>query len=437
MKIEVTMPQLGESIAEGTIIKWLKQVGEAVQKDETLLEISTDKVDSEIPSPAGGVLKEIRVPEGETVEIGTVLAVIETEEEPEAAAPSPETVPRAEERKPQASPPPETRPERQVTTAGREGRAFLSPLVRKLAQEHGLTREELLTVPGSGHGGRITKEDVLAYLERQKGAPPPPPPAPEAPPRPEAAPPPPPPPSAAPRPAREYAGERVEMIKMDHVRKMIAEHMVRSVHTAPHVATFAEVDMSRIVNFRERVKSEFERREGFKLTYTAFFVDAAARALKEFPYLNASVDGDKIILKKYINIGVAVAVGQNLIVPVIKDADQRNLLGIARKINELTEKARNKRLAPDDVQDGTFTITNPGIFGNTVGIAIINQPQVAILDTGAIKKRPVVIDDAIAIRPIMVMSLSYDHRIIDGAMAARFTQRVVEILENYPEVKLF
>lgn len=436
MRVEVTMPQLGESIAEGTIIKWHKKVGDFVRKDETILEISTDKVDSEIPSPAEGRLTEILAEEGQTVPVGAVLAYIETAAETQTAVEKTPEAPAKAAAVSQAEPG-DGRPvvKEKVVQTGREGRQFLSPLVRKMAAEYGISMDELLQIPGSGHLGRITKEDLLRYVEQKKQQVPgvaPPPVSPERPsvetgPAEIKVPP-------GPEPVR--ADDRVEIIQMDHIRKAIAEHMVRSVHTAPHVATFAEVDMARIVNIRERIKNEFERKEGFKLTYTAFFVDAAARALKEFPYLNASVDGDKIILKKYINIGVAVAIGQNLIVPVIKNADQKNLLGIARAIHELTEKARSKRLLPDDVQDGTFTITNPGIFGNTVGIAIINQPQVAILDTGAIKKRPVVVNDAIAIRPIMWMSLSYDHRIIDGAMAAQFVQRIVQILENYEDIQL-
>ncbi len=419
MKIAVTMPQMGESIIEGTVIQWRKQVGELVQRDEILLEISTDKVDTEIPSPATGLLAEIIVPDGETAQIGATLAYLETEEigtEPVAKLSGGEVkVARAE------SPVNISSPQPKIDEKIR--RPFLSPLVRRLAQEHQLSLAQLQQIPGSGLNGRITRDDVLAYLQRPKTAPkqleesagta-----------RPQAEP-----SSGIPKP--EYSDQQVTVVRMDHIRKSIAERMLKSVQTSPHVATFAEVDMSRIVTYRERVKEEFARREGVPLTYTAFFVETAAIALKAFPYLNASVEEDKIILKKPINIGVAVAVGQNIIVPVVKNADQKNLVGIARELSELAEKARTKKLLPADVQDGTFSITNPGIFGNTVGIAIIHQPQVAILDFGAIKKRPVVINDAIAIRSMLMFSLSYDHRIIDGALAAKFSQRIVQLLETY------
>lgn len=424
MKIEVTMPQMGESVAEGTIIKWNKKIGEQIQQDETLLEISTDKVDSEIPSSVSGVVVEILYPEDETVEVGTVIAYLETEIN---AVPE-KTDPEISKSSPVGKPETKISTKKSVINpavgAGKKGKLFLSPLVRKIALENNISQDELKQITGSGKNGRINRDDLLAYIEQNvsktmavSDS--------EGPPRYDA--------GSSPVSVEKivYNPKQVEIVKMDHIRRATAEHMVRSIQTSPHVVSFAEVDMFNIVNLREKVKKDFESKNGFKLTFTAFFIEAAANTLKEFPYINASVDKDKIILKKQYNIGMAVAAGQNLIVPVIKNADQKNLTGLARSIHELTEKTRNKKLHPDDVQEGTFTITNPGIFGNTTGIAIINQPQVAILNCGAIIKRAVIIEDAIAIRPIMWLSLSYDHRIIDGAMASKFIQKIVQILENY------
>ena len=424
MKVEVTMPQMGESVAEGTIIKWNKKIGEQIQQDETLLEISTDKVDSEIPSSVSGVIAEILYQENETVEVGTVIAFVETEIETTQKKTEPESSQDSGLEKP-GTKISEKKPVIKLPDKGeKKGKLFLSPLVRKLVLENQISEDQLSQIFGSGRNGRITRDDMLAYIKQNvsiissvsgQGKSP----------RQEF--------KSVPDSAEkfDYDPRQVEIINMDHIRKATAEHMLRSIQTSPHVVTFAEVDMSNIVNLRENVKKDFESKNGYKLTFTAFFIEAAAHALKEFPYLNASVDKDKIILKKQYNIGMAVAAGQNLIVPVIKNADQKNLAGLARSVHELTEKTRNKKLHPDDVQDGTFTITNPGIFGNITGIAIINQPQVAILNCGAIIKRPVVIEDAIAIRPIMWISLSYDHRIIDGAMASKFIQKIVQILENY------
>ena len=416
MKANITMPQMGESIAEGTIVKWLKAVGDPVQRDEIILEISTDKVDSEIPSSESGVLAEILVQEGETVDVGTVIAristdgegVSEAEEKPaeQAVAPAPETP--------------------AVTAAGREKarpKGFLSPLVKKIARENNIPFEELENIPGTGAHGRVNKKDILSYIESRK--------APVAQPAVKeiAAPTPAGPPVIT--PSAVSVDERVEIIPMDVMRKKIAEHMVLSKSTSAHVTSVAEVDMTRIANYREQVKKAFEAREGAKLTFTAFFVDAAVRAIREFPLINSSIDGDNILQKKYINIGFAVGMDKGLIVPVIKNADQLNLTGIARAITDLAYRARNKKLKPDDVQGGTFSMTNIGTFGNLFGTPIINQPQVAILGTGAIKKRPVVVNDAIAIRSMMYISLTYDHRIIDGLYGGSFLQRVVQILENY------
>ncbi len=424
MKIEMIMPQMGESIVEGTILKWRKRVGEKVLKDEMILDISTDKVDSEIPAPAEGILAEILAEEGKTVSVGTPIARIESEGTGEApSTPKATAAPAADKPSPIAP------------SAKIESKRFLSPVVKMIAREYGLSAAELDMISGSGANQRITKNDVLAYLQRRGGAAPvqktapaaasipapvaasvPPPVAPPAPIQPAS--------SATPG-ASDY-----EIVQMDHVRKRIAEHMVFSKHTAAHVTSVAEVDVTEIVNYREKVKKSFEQREGFPLTFTAFFVDAAARTLKEFPYINASVDGDRILLKKAINIGIAVGMENGLIVPVIRSADQMNLTGIARVVSDLANRARGRQLRPEEVQGGTFTITNIGTFGNLFGTPVINQPQVAILGTGAIKKRPVVINDAIAIRSMMYISLTYDHRIIDGLYGGSFLQQIVQKLEN-------
>jgi 2-oxoglutarate dehydrogenase E2 component (dihydrolipoamide succinyltransferase) len=433
MKVEMVMPQMGESLAEGTIVKWLKKEGEKVERDETILEISTDKVDSEIPAPAGGVLEKILVPEGETVNVGTVIAILETEEaEAQVGTAAPPPTP---EKEPVAEPVAEQTPEPVDTSAAasyqaesvavgeiprtsRDGKRFFSPLVRNIAKVEGIAIEELERIPGSGLGGRVTKRDVLAFLRERKE-------------RPAVEVAPPPRPAYAPTAAPTYADERVEIIPMDHMRKAIAEHMVRSVHTSPHVYSVSEADMTRIARFRDKHKAAFQQREGFKLTFTPFIVDAVVKAIRDYPLINSSVEEDRIVRKKYINIGVAVALENGLIVPVVKNADEKNLVGLARAIQDLATRARTKKLMPDEVQDGTFSVTNPGVFGNLYGLPIINQPQVAILGVGAIKKRPVIINDAIAIRDMVYLTLSYDHRIIDGAYGGLFLERIVYYLENF------
>jgi len=386
MKVDVIMPQMGESIAEGTIVSWRKNIGDKVEREEIILEISTDKVDSEIPSPAEGILTEILVPEGETVPVGTVIARIETsvevvDEQPISQAPGVQEEEKVESVSEKTV---------QKLEQGERPKKFLSPLVKKIARENGLSIDELMSIPGSGINGRVTKHDILNYLEQKQHQ--------QAstliaeevcPSEPVK--------TIASTKATVQKSDLVEIIPMDHIRKKIAEHMVMSKNTAPHVTSVAEADLTRIVNYREKNKKAFEEKEGVKLTYTAFFIEAAAKALKEFPLINSSVDGDKIIQKKYVNIGFAVGMEKGLIVPVIKNADQLNLIGIARAIADLANRARTKKLNPDDVQDGTFPITNIGTFGNLFGTPVINQPQVAILGTGAIKKRPVIIDDAIAI----------------------------------------
>ncbi len=427
MKVDMVMPQMGESIAEGTIVKWRKKVGDLVEKDELILEISTDKVDSEIPAPASGKLVEILAEEGKTVNVGVAIARIDTDTDGEAVV-MPAAAPSKEKVAPAVSVQiPAEKTSIAIDSTSREVEArpkrFFSPLVRRIAKEKGIPLSALETLTGSGANGRITKSDILDYIaNRQIPQPPKQPisvPSVEIP---------------SPAPVAQplgLQGDLVEIIPMDHVRKRIAEHMVFSKHTAPHVTSVAEVDLTRIVNYRERVKDSFEQREGVKLTYTAFFVSAAARALKEYPLINSSVEGENILQKKYINIGFAVGMDRGLIVPVIKNVDQLSLLGIARALTDLSNRARGKQLKPEEVQGGTFSITNIGTFGNLFGTPIINQPQVAILGTGAIKKRPVVIDDAIAIRSMAYISLTYDHRIIDGLYGGSFLQRIVQLLENF------
>jgi pyruvate dehydrogenase E2 component (dihydrolipoamide acetyltransferase) len=421
MKVDVVMPEMGESIAEGTIAKWLKKKGDPIERDEAILEITTDKIDSEIPAPEGGVLGEILVEEGQTVGVGTVLARIETAKEASARAKPEGTKEKGESREKERSDDTakaksgedegEIAPTAPPDGVGDADRSF-SPVARNIAREEGLTADDLERIEGSGRGGRVRKEDVVRYLESRSG---------------ESAGEPPVEPAAEAGPA----GPGEEIIEMSPMRRTIAERMVRSKQISPHTYTVAEVDMTRIVRFRDSIKSRFEREKGFNLTYTPFVLHATVLALKAHPLVNSSVDGDKIIRKDYINLGVAVALDSGLLVPVIKGAEERNLLGLARAANELAIRAQNKKLLPEDVQGGTFTVTNPGVFGNIFGLAIINQPQIAILGVGAIKKRPVVVEDAIAIRSMMYLALSYDHRVIDGALAARFLQEIRRNLENY------
>jgi 2-oxoglutarate dehydrogenase E2 component (dihydrolipoamide succinyltransferase) len=444
MSNDVIMPQMGESIAEGTVTKWLKQVGDHIKRDEPLFEISTDKVDAEIPSPAEGVLLEIIVNEGETVEINTGVARIGQEGEvpsktvstdaPAEAKPEPvaPASPTPSATKPQ--PIPHSTAPATAVASGDGGAAVAtaedeltlrrktksSPLVRKIAKEHGV---DLMLIDGTGISGRVTKADVLRYLDHAK-APGIVPPATAAA-APSA-------PAAAPaQPAVAFPpGERVAREKMSVMRQKISEHMSMSRRVSAHVQTWQECDMHNVVKKRAALKEEFAS-QGVKLTYTAFIAEALVNALQAFPMLNSSIDGeDTIVYHKDVNVGIAVALDWGLIVPVVKNAEQMNLLGLANTINDLAERARTKRLSPDDVQGGTFTITNPGVFGSLMGAPIINQPQVAILGVGVIKKRPVVIDDAIAIRPIMYLSLSFDHRLIDGAIAAQFLAHVVDQLEK-------
>lgn len=424
---DVVMPQMGESIVEGTLTKWLKKPGDRVERDEPLFEISTDKVDTEIPAPAGGVLAEILVEEGKTVGINTVVAKIDESgdgkaaaapakpaEEPEVApAPPPAPPSPAAPAAPSEAPPP----------AAEEVQGPLSPLVRRMAREYNI---DLRQVKGTGAGGRITKHDLEEYISAQAArtvaAPPPPAPA---------APPPAAPEEMPPLPRAEPAKTHIE--PMSIMRSKIAEHMVLSKRVSAHVTTIHKVDMTRVARIRERNKEEVKARYGYSLTYLPFVTRAAAEALRAFPIVNASVEGNNIVHHNEINIGIAVALENGLIVPVIRHADEMNVLGLQRAIVDLATRARSRQLKPEEVHGGTFSITNFGSFGSLFGTPIINQPQVAILGVGAVDKTPVVVDDAIAIRHISLMGLTFDHRLIDGALADQFMQKVKSVLESWSE----
>ncbi len=451
-KVDVVMPQLGESLTEGTIIKWHKKPGDKVKKDETLLEISTDKVDSEIPAPASGVVTKLLVEEQKTVAVQTVIAEIDTDEKatassagPAPEAPRPAATPAAPAgATPKAPPPVQDRPTDggsapRVLTApvpSSGGARFYSPLVLSIASEEGIPMAELERIPGTGDGGRVRKKDLLAYAgARKKGAPAPAPAATSVAP-------------AAPQAPRiestlkqvdsgalvaKYPGPEYEIRQMSNVLVKMSEHMVKSVQTAPHVWAVHECDMTKVDKARRRNAEAFEKREGFKLTFMPFICDAAIRALKEFPLVNCSLEGDKIVLKKFVNLGIAVASENGLIVPVIKNADEKNFTGLARAVNDLATRTRTRKLTPSEIEGGTFTLTNYGVFGTMIGVPIINYPQVAILGTGAIEKRAVVINDAIAIRSIAYFTLAFDHRIVDGALGGSFLERIVKLLENFDE----
>ncbi|HEU0304828.1 MAG TPA: dihydrolipoamide acetyltransferase family protein [Gaiellaceae bacterium] len=438
--VEVVMPQMGVSVSEGTILKWLKQVGEAIEADEPLLEISTDKVDTEVPSPGTGVVQEILVQEGETVAVGTRLAVIGAEgaapaEEPPAQEPeTPAPEPVAEAPAPAvAAPAPAPAP----AGNGAGEKTFVSPVVARIAAEHSI---DVSQVPGTGAGGRVTKKDILAYVESgPPAAPPAEAPAPEAAPAEAPAPAPAAPapaPAAAAQPAA--AGETVE--PMSAMRRGVAEHMRRSLDTSAHVTSAIEVDMSAVVAIRQTLKPEYEKAYGVNPTYLAFVARAAVDTLRDYPWINGEIRGESIVSRNYVNLGIAVelAEGKGLIVPVIRNAEGLNLLGVTRAIADLAERSRTKKLLPDDVQGGTFTITNPGGYGTFHGTPVINQPQAAILGTYAVVKRPWVIQDArgadvIAVRPIMNLTLTYDHRLVDGALAGRFLRDMREKLETWGE----
>jgi 2-oxoglutarate dehydrogenase E2 component (dihydrolipoamide succinyltransferase) len=467
MAVDVVMPQMGESIFEGTITKWLKKPGDKVERDEPLFEISTDKVDAEIPSPSAGVLKEIKIPEGQTVPIQTVVAVIDGAGAA-AAAPAPAAAPPAPAAKPAAAPAPSVEPataakpapapapvpaagpaaastavpQANGAAASTTERVHSSPLVRRLAKEHNI---DLTTLEGTGAGGRITKEDIEAAIAGQSAAAP----AAISAARPTPQPPPPAPVAAPGAPAahgtqyvpalqigvpreRIYFGN-YELQPLSVMRQKIAEHMVASKHVSPHVYSVDEIDMSKVAAIRSKAKEEFEKRYETKLTFMPFFVKAAVAGLRAYPTLNASLDGTNVVLHKEINVGIAVALDWGLIVPVVKNADEKNLLGIQRTLNDLAERARSKKLKPEEVQEGTFSITNPGVFGGLFGLPVISQPNVGILGLGAIEKRPVVINDSIAIRSMCYVTLSYDHRVVDGAIAHQFLHKVKETLEDWSE----
>lgn len=440
--VDLIMPKLGESIMEATILKWLKQPGETVQMDETVLEIATDKVDSEVPSTAAGVIHEILFSVNDVVPIGTVIARIRTSAV-EAISVAPVTASPVQES--YNSPAQEAVVIETVShqssgfkhqTSNNNTSRFYSPLVLNIAASEGVNMVELENIPGTGNEGRVTKKDILQYVSQRK--------------------------SGGQRPEvrsttdsmvipvakveqqepetsnqqlTTYTGN-VEIIEMDRMRKLIADHMVRSKQTSPHVTSFTEADVTNMVMWREKVKKDFEKREGTKLTFTPLFIEAIVRCIKKFPLVNCSLDGNNIIVKKDINIGMATALPSgNLIVPVIKNADQLNMVGLAKQVNSLADAARNGKLKADDTQGGTFTLTNVGTFGSLMGTPIINQPQVAILAVGAIKKRPVVVEtpagDSIAIRHMMYLSMSYDHRIVDGSLGATFLTAVAKELENF------
>lgn len=433
--VELKMPKMGESVHEATIIRWLKNEGDHIAADESLLEIATDKVDSEVPAIAEGILLKKLFKDGDIVQVGTVIAIIDSGSSTASSAqngqqavvtPTPvilETI---------------TAPLAAVSTSpigitGGDNR-FLSPLVRNIATTEGISQSELDTMPGSGEGGRITKKDILAYVDLKKigklpgkaisksesAAP-----LTASVPSPE----------YSPSPSAHISGDN-EIIEMDRMRKLIAEHMVMSKHTSAHVTSYVEADVTSLVMWRERIKKSFEKRENEKITYTPVFIEAIVKAIKDFPMINVSVDGTKIIVKKNINIGMAAALPSgNLIVPVIKNADRMNLVGLTRLVNDLASRARSNKLKPDEIQDGTFTVTNVGTFGNVMGTPIINQPQVAIMAVGAIRKKPAVIEtpqgDTIGIRQMMFLSLSYDHRVVDGMLGGSFLRRVADYLENF------
>ena len=480
-RVEIEMPKMGESVMEGTVIEWAKEIGDEVEEDETLLEIATDKVDTEVPSPESGILVEKLASEDDTIEVGEIIAIIETDknadinvdedstaesedvdegetsepvdasaeedddqtEESESTAQEETEEAATEDASSSAQQEASSKPQRR----GNDGR-FYSPLVRSIAEEEGISQEELESIEGSGKEGRVAKQDILDYLESREAAPS----QEQTEEKPST--------SGLSKPAAKTqqqpdtkqksgisAGElhvsrpsdNVEIVKMDRMRKTIADHMVRSKQTSAHVTTFAEADVTELVQWRNDNKKEFKEHTGQKLTFTPLFIEAIIQAIREYPLINSSVDGDEILVKKDINFGIAVALGQGgtggLIVPVIKKAQDKSLEGIAKSVNDLAVKARSKNLSPDDLVGGTITLTNYGSVGNLMGTPIINQPQVAIFGTGAIEKRPVVLEtkhgDVIAVRRMMYLSLSYDHRIIDGAHGGAFLGRVKELLENF------
>ncbi len=433
------LPRMGESVSEATVVKWLKQPGDSIAEDEAVLEIATDKVDSDVPSPVSGILKEQLVAENDIAQIGDVIAVIEVDGEGERTETVDEPANEAMVEDIPGLPQLEENPSEESHKAN--GSRFYSPLVKNIAAEEGITIEELDGIPGTGNDGRVTKQDVLDYLARKKdiyspitderkdesaeqriAA--------EPPSKPSVA------PELSDPSNTSVVSPQDEIIEMDRMRRLIADHMVRSVQTSPHVCSFVEADVTNLVNWRNKIKAAYEKREGEKITFTPVFIEAVTKALRDFPMVNVSVNGTQIIKKRNINIGMAAALPSgNLIVPVIKNADQLSLVGLSKAVNDLAHRARANKLRPDDTQDGTFTLTNIGAFGNIMGTPIINQPQVAILAVGTITKKPAVIEteygDMIGIRHMMYLSLSYDHRVVDGALGGRFVKRVADYLANW------
>jgi 2-oxoglutarate dehydrogenase complex dihydrolipoamide succinyltransferase (E2) component len=428
MQVEIIMPKMGESIQEGTILRWAKQIGEKIEKDETILEISTDKVDSEIPSPVAGILSRIVAKEQDTVPVGAIIAYIETNQSlpnniafVESTSNGTSIISNIHQPSPSQS-----------TILSRKGsllntHKFYSPLVRSIAGKEGIGQNELDRIPGSGSNGRVTKQDILAYLERKVGR-------------------------AEPKSSegrvppiasisleelqKKYPSPKYQVVRMDNIHKKMADHMVRSVSTSPHVTVVDEVDMTSIVNFRLSILQKFEKQEGMKLTFMPFFGIAVVNALKEFPIVNSSLEGDAIIYKNFINLGIAVASPSGLIVPVIHQAGEKSFSELAHSLTDLAARARKKKLLPNEITDGTFSITNYGVFGSIIGTPIINQPQAAILGIGVIKKQPMVIpdssgNDAIEIRSMAYLTLSFDHRIIDGAIGGQFLSRIKWYLEHF------
>lgn len=431
-QVEILLPKMGESVSEATIVEWLKEEGDQVEADEFIVNIATDKVDNEVPSEYEGTLVKKLFNDGDVVQVGEAFAIIETDASVEGA--------------PEISTPAEVVVEPVVVEAtisaeviaetpskiDSNGR-FYSPLVRSIAKEEGIAIEELASIGGSGKDGRVTKKDIISYVEtRVEPTNLPASPVTTAAPK----------PIVKPSPATVLSGIGDEIIEMDRMRKLIANHMVMSKQTSPHVTSFVEADVTNIVQWRNKVKIQFQEREGEKITYTPLFIEAIVKAIKDFPLINITVDGDRIIKKKDINIGMAAALPTgNLIVPVIKRADQLSLVGLTKQVNDLANKARNNKLSPDDISGGTYTVTNVGTFGNISGTPIINQPQVAIMAVGAIIKKPVVVEtpqgDVIAIRYMMMLSHAYDHRVVDGALGGMFVRRVADYLENFDPKREF
>jgi len=429
-QVEMKMPKMGESVAEATIIRWLKNEGDKVDADESILEIATDKVDSEVPAIAAGVLSKQLFKEGEVVQVGSVIAIISTNGAvQDAPAPLKEASPEVTKAVTAVPPVIQSAPAVAAAIVSATANTFYSPLVRTIAKEENISQSELESIPGTGAEGRVTKKDVMLFLERRKSgsiavAPVAPKPEPVT--------------KSAPvaTPSAVSVSGAVEIVEMDRMRKLIADHMVMSKKTSPHVTSYVEADVTNMVLWRNRIKGSFEKRENEKITFTPLFIESIARAIKDFPMINISVDGTNLLVKKDINIGMATALPSgNLIVPVIKNADRMNLLGLTKAVNDLANRARSNKLSPDDIQGGTYTLTNVGSFGNVMGTPIINQPQVAIMAVGAIRKKPAVIEtpsgDAIGIRHMMFLSHSYDHRVVDGALGGSFVRRVADYLEQF------